>query len=329
MTTVRDRKLEAIADSVTDLIGRTPLVRLNRVADACDAIVVGKLEARNPGGSVKDRIGWAMIRDAEEHGLLTPGVSVIVEPTSGNTGISLAMVCAARGYRCVLVMPETMTVERRKLLRLLGAEIVLTPGAEGMGGAIARAEALCRETPGAWVPQQFTNPANPAIHAATTAEEIWRDTEGEIDILVSGIGTGGTATGCARALKPRKPGLVVVAVEPASSPVISGGPKGAHRIQGIGAGFVPDVFDRSQVDEVLTVTDEEAEATARDLALKEGLLVGVSSGAAVAAAIRVGSRPTNAGKLIVVVLPDTGERYLSHPGFAAALTGVEAATAAV
>ena len=323
MAAIQDRELPGIADDVTGLIGNTPLVRINRTAGDCPATIVGKLEAFNPGGSVKDRIGWSMIQDAEQRGLIRPGESVIIEPTSGNTGIALAMVCAARGYRCILTMPETMSIERRKLVRLLGAELVLTPGPDGMSGAIEKAGELQGSIPNSWIPQQFQNPSNPAVHETTTAEEIWRDTEGGIDILVLGIGTGGTATGCARVLKERKPGLQVVAVEPAASAVLSGREKGPHRIQGIGAGFVPDVLELDRMDEVVTVTEEEAETTARDLVAKDGLLVGISSGAAVAAAVHVGQRPENAGKLIVVVLPDTGERYLSHPGFAAVVESAE------
>jgi len=327
MAQIRGRKLAGIAENVSELIGGTPLVRINKAAQNCHAIIVGKVEAFNPGGSVKDRIGLAMIDDAEKRGDIRPGKTVIIEPTSGNTGIALAMVCAARGYKCILTMPETMSIERRKLLLLLGAELVLTPGPAGMNGAIQRAREIQSETPDSWIPQQFQNPSNPEVHARTTAEEIWKDTEGELDILVCGIGTGGTATGCATVLKPRKPGLRVVAVEPEKSPILSGGTPGPHRIQGIGAGFVPDVMRLDLMDEVVTVTDEEAEATARELAAKDGLLVGISAGAAVAAAIKVGARKENVGKLIVVVLPDTGERYLTHPGFASLVDRAEAATA--
>ncbi len=298
-----------VADSAIDLIGNTPLVRLARMGKELPVEILGKLEAKNPLGSVKDRIAWAMIRDAEERGLLGPG-GVVVEPTSGNTGIGLAFVCAIRGYRCILVMPETMSLERRAVLQALGAEIVLTPGEEGMPGAVRVAQELALRY-GAFMPQQFENPANPKIHAETTAEEIWRDTEGKVDVFVAGVGTGGTITGVGRVLKARKPEVYVVAVEPAASPVLSGGKPGRHRIQGIGAGFVPKVLDRSVIDEVVTVTDEEAVETARRLARLEGLLLGISSGAAVAAALKVASRPEMAGKTFVVILPDTGERYLS------------------
>ncbi len=289
------------------IIGETPLVRLARFAPEVE--LVGKLEMRNPGGSVKDRIAWAMVRDAEERGLLRPG-GVVVEPTSGNTGIGLALVCAVRGYRLILVMPETMSAERRAVLQALGAELVLTPGEEGMAGAVRAARDLARRY-GAFMPGQFDNPANPRIHEETTAEEIWRDTEGKVDAFVAGVGTGGTVTGVGRALKRKKPTVHVVAVEPAASPVLSGGPPGRHRIQGIGAGFVPPVLDRSAIDEVVTVTDEEAAEAARRLARTEGILAGISSGAALAAALRVAGRPKSREKLIVVLLPDTGERYLS------------------
>jgi cysteine synthase A len=299
-----------IADDVTGLAGNTPLVRLRRVTDGAGAEVVAKLESFNPAHSVKDRIGVAMIDAAERDGLIGPD-TVILEPTSGNTGIALAMVCAARGYRCVLTMPETMSVERRMLLRAYGAELILTPGPDGMPGAIARAEQLAKEDPRYLIPQQFENPANPAIHRATTAEEIWRDTGGEVDIVVSGVGTGGTITGVGQVLKERKPGCQMVAVEPAASPVLSGGAKGPHPIQGIGAGFVPAILDTGVVDEILTVSNEDALGLARRLAREEGLLVGISSGAAAWAAVQVAKRPANAGKLVVVVLPDFGERYLS------------------
>lgn len=289
------------------LIGGTPLVRLARFAP--EVGLVGKLEMRNPGGSVKDRIAWAMVRDAEERGLLRPG-GVVVEPTSGNTGIGLALVCAVRGYRLILVMPDTMSVERRTVLQALGAELVLTPGEEGMAGAVRAAQALARRYR-AFMPGQFENPANPRVHEETTAEEVWRDTEGKVDAFVAGVGTGGTVTGVGRALKRKKPGVHVVAVEPASSPVLSGGPPGRHRIQGIGAGFIPPVLDRSAIDEVVAVTDEEAAEAARLLARTEGILAGISSGAALAAALRVAGRAGFREKLIVVLLPDTGERYLS------------------
>ncbi len=292
------------------------MVRLNRVAEGMAAQIVAKCEFTNPGGSVKDRIGLAMIADAERDGLLIRGSSVIVEPTSGNTGIALAVVGAARGYRTVITMPETMTLERRNLLRALGAEVVLTPGAQGMSGAIERARQIVAETPGAWMPQQFENPSNPAVHERTTAEEIWRDTEGRIDVMVAGVGTGGTITGTARALKARKASIRFVAVEPSRNPMISEGTPGPHRIEGIGANFVPEVFERDLMDEVLLVDDNAAEETARQLAREEGLLVGVSAGANVWAALQVARRSENAGKLIVTILPDTGERYLTHPLYA-------------
>jgi len=305
----------SIAEDVTHLIGNTPLVRLNRVTDGAGADVVAKLESFNPANSVKDRLGVALIDAAEEAGLIKPD-TVILEPTSGNTGIALAMVAAARGYRITLTMPETMSVERRKLLHALGAELVLTPGPEGMPGAIAKAEELAKSDDRYFIPQQFENPANPAIHRKTTAEEVWRDTDGKIDFFVSGVGTGGTLTGVAQVIKERKPSVQFVAVEPAASPVLSGGQKGPHPIQGIGAGFIPPVLDMDLVDEVITVGNDDSINLARRLAREEGLLVGVSSGAAVVAALQVARRPENAGKLIVVVLPDFGERYLSTPLFA-------------
>jgi len=297
-----------VADSLIDLIGGTPLVRLSRLGRGLSAEILGKLESKNPLGSVKDRIAWVMIRDAEERGMLGPG-GVVVEPTSGNTGIGLAFVCAIRGYRLILTMPETMSAERRKILRALGAEIVLTPASEGMPGAVRKAEDLANRL-GAFMPQQFENPANPRAHEKT-AEEIWRDTDGQVDVFVAGIGTGGTITGVARVLKARKPEVYIVGVEPAASPVLSGGPPGPHKIQGIGAGFVPKVLERELIDEVVTVTDEEAAETARRLAREEGILAGISSGATVAAALQVARRPEICEKTIVVVLPDTGERYLS------------------
>src|ERR1039457_6773950 len=304
-----------IADDATQLIGNTPLVRLQRGTDGAGAQVGAKLEFFNPASSVKDRIGVAMIDAAERHGLIGPD-TIILEPTSGNTGIALAMVCAARGYRCTLTMPETMSLERRMLLRAYGAELILTPGPGGMPGAIARAEELAKTDQRYFVPQQFENPANPAVHRATTAEEVWSDTDGMIDIFVSGVGTGGTITGVGQVIKERKPSARFVAVEPAASPVLSGGAKGPHPIQGIGAGFVPPVLDMGLVDEIITVGNEDALSVARRLAREEGLLVGISSGAAAWAAVEVARRPENAGKLVVVVLPDFGERYLSTALFA-------------
>ena len=298
-----------IAKDSTELIGNTPLVRLNRVTGGAKGEVVAKLESFNPLSSVKDRIGVAMILTAEESGLLKQGTT-IVEPTSGNTGIALAFVCATRGYKLILTMPETMSMERRQLLSVLGAELILTPGAEGMPGAVRRAEQLAAEK-GYFMPQQFKNLSNPEIHRVTTAEEIWRDTGGRVDILVSGVGTGGTITGVADVIKKRKPEFKAIAVEPVNSPVLSGGKAGPHKIQGIGAGFVPDVLRRDLVDEIIQVTNEDAGATARRLAKEEGILAGISSGAATWAAIEVAKRPSSDGKLIVVILPDTGERYLS------------------
>jgi|SRR5271154_717444 len=300
----------SIAEDVTQLVGNTPLVRLRRVTEGAVADVVAKLEYFNPGGSVKDRIGVAMLDAAEEAGLLKPD-TIILEPTSGNTGIALAMVAAARGYKLVLTMPDTMSIERRMLLRAYGAELVLTPGKDGMPGAIAKAEELAKSDQRYFVPQQFENPANPAIHRATTAEEVWKQTDGKIDFFISGVGTGGTLTGVAQVLKERKPEAKFIAVEPAASPVLSGGQKGPHPIQGIGAGFIPPVLDQDLVDEVITVGNDDALDLARRLALEEGLLVGISSGAAVVAALQVARRPENKGKLVVVVLPSSGERYLS------------------
>ncbi len=301
-----------IAKNLTELIGNTPLLELSNYEQEqkLEAKILGKLEYFNPLGSVKDRIGYAMIKDAEEKGLINKD-TVIIEPTSGNTGIALSFVAAAKGYRLIITLPETFSVERRNLMKALGAELVLTPGAEGMGGAIKKAEELAAETPNAFIPQQFKNPANPEIHRKTTAEEIWRDTDGEVDIFVAGVGTGGTVTGVGEVLKSRKPGVKVVAVEPFDSAVLSGEPKGPHKIQGIGAGFVPDVLNRGVLDEIIKVKNEEAFAASRKIAKTEGLLVGISSGAALHAATVLAKRPENKGKNIVVILPDTGERYLS------------------
>jgi cysteine synthase A len=303
--------MSRIYQDITETIGRTPLVELGRLSPPGGARVVAKLESFNPLSSVKDRIGAAMIGSAEDAGAISPGATTLVEPTSGNTGIALAFVAAARGYRLILTMPETMSVERRALLRMLGAELVLTPGELGMKGAIARAEELADEIPDAVMLQQFQNPANPDVHRRTTAEEIWADTGGSVDIVVAGVGTGGTITGIGQALKPRRPELVMVAVEPADSPVLSGGVPGPHKIQGIGAGFVPDVLDRSVIDEIVQVESDAAVAASRRLARTEGILAGISCGAALHAALQVAARPENEGKLLVVILPDTGERYLT------------------
>jgi len=303
------------AGSITELIGRTPLVRLNRISDESGAEVLGKLESFNPGGSVKDRIGLAMIEAAERDGRIAPGRTTIIEPTSGNTGIALAMVAAARGYDLVLTMPDTMSIERRTILKAFGARLVLTPGADGMRGAVAKALELAAEGADAFVPQQFENPANPEVHRLTTAEEIWADTGGEVDAFVAGVGTGGTLTGVGQVLKERRPGVLVVAVEPADSPVLSGGAPGPHKIQGIGAGFVPQVLDTEVYDEIVKVSVDDAFAAARDLARQEGVLVGISAGANVWAAGQVARRPEFQGKIVVTVLCDTGERYLSTPLF--------------
>lgn len=304
-----------IANDVTELIGNTPLVRLNRITEGAVATVVAKLEYYNPAHSVKDRIGVSMITAAEKAGLIHKD-TIILEPTSGNTGIALAFVCAARGYKCTLVMPETMSKERRMLLRAYGAELILTPGSEGMAGAIRKAEELAASDPRYFIPQQFKNPANPEIHRRTTAEEIWRDTDGQVDFLVAGVGTGGTITGVSEVIKARKPSFKAIAVEPDASPVLSGGQKGPHPIQGIGAGFIPEVLNTQIYDEVIRVKNEDAFRTARQMAACEGLLVGISSGAATWAALQVARRPENAGKLIVVIIPSFGERYLSTALFA-------------
>ena len=303
-----------VARNITELIGNTPLVRLNRISDETGAEVLAKLEYFNPLGSVKDRIGYAMIQAAEKQGLINKD-TVIIEPTSGNTGIALSYVATVKGYRCIIVMPETMSIERRKLLKALGAEIVLTEGSKGMKGAIEKAQELAKENENAFIPQQFNNPANPEIHRNTTAEEIWDDTEGQVDIVVSGIGTGGTITGISDVLKERKPSAQIVAVEPTDSPVLSGGAPGPHKIQGLGAGFIPEVLNTSSYDQIVQISNEESYEASRQIAREEGVLVGISSGAAIAAAKKVASLPENKGKTIVAILPDTGERYLSTPLF--------------
>jgi cysteine synthase A len=310
------RKQIEIPANLSEIVGRTPMVRFTRLVADLDAEVIGKLEAYNPAGSVKDRIGVAMIEAAEREGLIEPGVTTVIEPTSGNTGIALAFVCAARGYRCVLTMPQGMSREREALLRLYGAEVIITESMGGMHEAVDEAMRLARETPNSFVPQQFENPANPEMHRRTTAEEIWSDLDGRVDVFVAAVGTGGTITGVGEVLKERNPDVLVVAVEPAASPVLSGGRPGPHRIQGIGAGFVPPILNRDVIDEIVLVTDDDAIETARALAAREGVAAGISAGAAVWAALRVAERPASSGKRIVTVIPDSGERYISTPFFA-------------